>query len=30
MRASVYNAQSIEAVKALRKFMEEFEVKNHG
>ena len=30
MRASLYNAQSIEAVTALREFMKEFEVKNHG
>ena len=29
MRASVYNAQSMEAVVALREFMKEFEVKNH-
>ena len=30
MRASIYNAQSLEAVRALRDFMKEFEVKNHG
>ena len=30
MRASVYNAQTMEAVVALREFMKEFEVKNHG
>ena len=30
MRASVYNAQPIEAVRALRDFMKDFEVKNHG
>ena len=30
MRASIYNAQPIEAVKALREFMKEFEVKNNG
>ena len=29
MRASVYNAQPMEAVVALREFMKEFEVKNH-
>lgn len=29
MRASVYNAQTMEAVVALREFMKEFEVKNH-
>jgi len=29
MRASVYNAQTMEAVLALREFMKEFEVKNH-
>ena len=30
MRASVYNAQSMEGVVALRDFMKEFEVKHHG
>ena len=30
MRASIYNAQSLEAVRALRDFMKEFEVKYHG
>ncbi len=30
MRASIYNAQSLEAVKALREFMKGFEVKNNG
>lgn len=30
LRASLYNAQSLEAVTALRDFMKEFEVKNHG
>ena len=30
MRASIYNAQSIEAVKALRDFMKGFEVRNNG
>ena len=30
MRASIYNAQPIEGVKALRDFMKEYEVKNHG
>ncbi len=30
MRASIYNAQPVEAVKALREFMKEFEVKNNG
>lgn len=30
MRASIYNAQSMEAVAALRDFMKEYEVKNHG
>ena len=30
MRASVYNAQSMEAVIRLRDFMKEYEVKNHG
>lgn len=30
MRASIYNAQSFEAVRALRDFMKEFEVKNNG
>lgn len=30
MRASVYNAQPMEAVVALREFMKGFEVKNHG
>ena len=30
MRASIYNAQPVEGVLALRDFMKEFEVKNHG
>ena len=30
MRASIYNAQSMRAVIALRDFMKEYEVKNHG
>lgn len=30
MRASIYNAQSLEAVKALRDFMKEFEVRNNA
>lgn len=30
MRASIYNAQSVEAVKALRDFMKGFEVRNNG
>ncbi len=30
MRASLYNAQSMEGVKALAEFMKEFEVKHHG
>ena len=30
MRASVYNAQPMHAVTALRDFMKEYEVKNHG
>ena len=30
MRASIYNAQSMRAVTALRDFMKEYEVKNHG
>lgn len=30
MRASIYNAQPVEAVRALREFMKGFEVKNNG
>jgi len=30
MRASIYNAQPVEAVRALREFMKGFEVKTNG